>query len=229
MIHEPLLALLQLGDSAFPSGGFTHSYGLEQVLREGRLRGPAAVEAFVRSVLASGVATADAPAAHGTAVALALPDLAAVIEVDRALWRTKAAAELRQASVQVGRRLVEEGQALSEDARLHAFAAAVAEGRAHAVQPVAFAVVATAFGVQASQVAPALLFGAANALLQAWMRLQPVSHRDVQAILTRLRPLIASLAAAAQTTAGLPLRAFHPLQEIASMRHAGAEARLFAS
>jgi urease accessory protein UreF len=56
------------------------------------------------------------------------------------------------------------------------------------------------------------------------MRLGRISHRDAQAVLHRLRPLIAELDLSQR-----PLRAYHPLQEIASMRHERAEARLFAS
>ena len=60
------------------------------------------------------------------------------------------------------------------------------------------------------------------------MRLLPLSHRDVQAILHRLRPRLAAFATEAASGPGT-LRSFHPLQEIASMRHETAAARLFAS
>jgi urease accessory protein UreF len=62
------------------------------------------------------------------------------------------------------------------------------------------------------------------------MRLGRISHRDAQGILHRVRPLALELSA--EIAAGgdsRRLRAFHPLQEIASMRHERAEARLFAS
>ena len=41
---QSLLALQQLTDSGFPSGAFTHSYGLEQLVREGRVKGADDVE-----------------------------------------------------------------------------------------------------------------------------------------------------------------------------------------
>jgi urease accessory protein UreF len=69
-----------------------------------------------------------------------------------------------------------------------------------------------------------LLISTANGLLQAAMRLGRISHRDAQAILHRLRPGIANI----DLSDGV-LHAYHPLQEIASMRHQRAEARLFAS
>jgi urease accessory protein UreF len=72
------------------------------------------------------------------------------------------------------------------------------------------------------------MLGAVNAILQAAMRLMPFSHRDAQGALHRLRPAIASLSEDVIERPRL-LAAFHPLQEIASMRHAAAEARLFMS
>ncbi|MFL5261249.1 MAG: urease accessory protein UreF, partial [Anaeromyxobacteraceae bacterium] len=43
--------LLQLGDSALPTGGFAHSGGLEAALQLGRLDGERALEAFLEEAL----------------------------------------------------------------------------------------------------------------------------------------------------------------------------------
>jgi urease accessory protein UreF len=96
-------------------------------------------------------------------------------------------------------------------------------------QPVAFGVISVVLGVDAVSSTAALLLNAVSGLLQAAMRLLPVSHRDVQALLHALRPEIAAIVARVGDEAIGPLRAFQPLQEIASMRHAGATARQFAS
>jgi urease accessory protein UreF len=60
------------------------------------------------------------------------------------------------------------------------------------------------------------------------MRLLPVSHRDVQGTLHRLRPRIAEMAWRAADSRR-PLESFHPLQEISAMRHEAAAVRMFAS
>ena len=83
--------------------------------------------------------------------------------------------------------------------------------------------------MDAEAIAGALLLGTASVILSASMRLLPVSHRDVQAALHRLRPEIARLARAAVEEADAPLASFQPLQEIAAMRHHVARVRLFAS
>ncbi len=46
------LLILQLADSAFPTGGFAHSAGLEAAYQRGEIRAAAEVHAFVRWSLA---------------------------------------------------------------------------------------------------------------------------------------------------------------------------------
>ncbi len=230
--HETsqLLALLQLNDSAFPSGAFTHSYGLEQLVREVVVRDATDVERFVTSVLTQTIARSEASAAYAATEAALDGDLATVAALDRALFALKPAAELRQASLTTGRRFLEEVAIHVESPLLDQYRTEVAADHRLGNYAVAFAVVAAAHGIEARYVPAAVLLSAATAMLQAAMRLTRVSHRDVQAILHRLRPLIARLAADIRSAAqpGV-LSGFHPVQDIASMRHASAEARLFAS
>jgi urease accessory protein len=231
-MHETsqLLALLQLNDSAFPSGAFTHSYGLEQLVRQVVVRDTRDVELFVTSVLTHTIATSEAAAARYATEAAAAGDLDAVIAVDQSLYAMKPAVELRDASLKTGRRFLEEVAIHVEAPTLNAYRERVTADERIGNYAVAFGVVAAAHGIESRYVPAAVMLSAATAMLQAAMRLMRVSHRDVQAILHRLRPLIARMAADVRR-GGHPvaLSGFHPLQDIASMRHARAEARLFAS
>ena len=227
--NSQLLALLQLNDSAFPSGAFTHSYGLEQLVRQVVVRDVRDVERFVTSVLTQTIATSEAAASRYAAEASAAGDLTAVIATDRALYALKPAAELRHASVMTGRRFLEEVAIHVESPMLDSYREQIARDERLGNYAVAFGVVAGAHGIESRYVPAAVLLSAATAMLQAAMRLMRVSHRDVQAILHRLRPLIARLAAEVRIASPVALAGYHPLQDIASMRHARAEARLFAS
>jgi urease accessory protein UreF len=94
---------------------------------------------------------------------------------------------------------------------------------------VAFAVAGGGLDVAVADLTAAYLFTSASALWQAAIRVLPVSHRDVQASLHRLRPVIDRLGQEAVVRARDPFTSFHPIQEIASMRHRTATVRMFAS
>lgn len=229
MTESGLLALLQIADSQFPAGTFAHSYGLEQAVRDRRVVDPPSLEAFVRSLAVLQVADADGRAAARAAQAARELDLAAVYAADRALYRSKAAEELRTASTSTGARLVREVSIHLQDETLTTYEEAVRSGSTPGTHPVAFAVAGAALEVRATAIVAALLFGTASVLLSAAMRLLPVSHRDVQGALHRLRPDIDALAPEVVASAYAPLTSYHPLQEIASMRHRAAPVRFFAS
>lgn len=226
---EPTLALMQINDSLFPSGAFVQSHGLEQMARDGSVKTPEEMEAFIRSVLHQTLATADAPAAYIAAKATQGENFEALLEVDRSLYRTKAAEELRAASLNTGRRQLEEVAQYVEHDVLTRYAEAVHADRSLGTQPVVFGAICAALEVEPEVAVAALLLGTVNGMLQSSMRLLPVSHRDVQAALHRLRPEIAAIANKIAREEPEPLRSFQPAQEIASMRHTEASARLFAS
>jgi urease accessory protein len=223
-----LLALLQISDSMFPSGMFTHSLGLEQLVREGLVRTPGDVEQFVSSVIEDATSRSDAVAAAQAAVHARRADLPALISLDHQLFAMKAAAELRVASTSAGRRLIEEVAPHPESAQIYEFLAEVRAGGTPGTHPIALGMVAAAFGAEPETAAAVLMQGTASAILQAAMRLLPVSHRDVQGTLHRLRPRIAEMAWRAADSRR-PLESFHPLQEISAMRHEAAAVRMFAS
>jgi urease accessory protein UreF len=124
--------------------------------------------------------------------------------------------------------LLEEVAAHHHDPLLVRYNAEVRGDARLGTHPVAFGFVSAVLGVKPADVAPTFMFSTAMAILQASLRLLPVSHRDVQAIMHRLRSPIAELAAQVRS-APPEILSFNPLQEIASMRHASAPVRLFAS
>ena len=225
-----VLSLMQLGDSLFPSGAFAHSYGLEQLARERVIRTPVELQRYVESLLRQTLAPCDAVAAWRAFEAARAGDVAIVLDADRTLYRTKAPFELRAASVATGRRLVDEVSPHVEASFLQAYASALKADRSLGTQAVAFGVVCAALDVEDGEsVVASLLLVSATAMLQASMRLMAISHRDVQATLHFLRPVIASLSLDVVSGGARPLQSFQPLQDIASMRHEAASARLFAS
>lgn len=99
----PFLRVLQFSDGLFPAGGYAHSFGLETLVQSGRVQSADDVASFLRAHLENSAAPTDAVAAlcaHNYALA---HDLDSCLRLDRMLDALKPAAELRQASRQLGR------------------------------------------------------------------------------------------------------------------------------
>jgi urease accessory protein len=79
------------------------------------------------------------------------------------------------------------------------------------------------------EMASAYLYSTSAALVGASLRLMPLGQLAGQRILWNIRPLIARLAEEAQDKTQEDMWSFAPALEIASMRHATLEARLFRS
>lgn len=56
---DSFLLLLQVSNSSFPTGSFSHSYGLETLIFEGAIHSPASAEQWCRNWLRFGVACGD--------------------------------------------------------------------------------------------------------------------------------------------------------------------------
>jgi urease accessory protein len=221
MKSTALLAALQLGDSSFPSGAFTQSYGLEALVAEGAVSTGVEVEAVLTAHLLHRLGRSDLPAllaAHGTA---GEGDAAMVLRIDAALTAVKMTREERQASARMGARLLAEAERLAP----HPILAACRPGNA----AVAFALAGLVMGLDARDSALTYAYGFASAFVSASMRLLRIGHGEAQAVLRRSHIPISSAVAGAEVIRWDALAPFAPGLDLASARHERLPARLFAS
>jgi urease accessory protein len=216
-----LLVALQLGDSAFPSGAFTQSYGLETLVVEGVVSTAADVEAILAAHLDQRLARSDLPALLTAHEAAGDGDAELVLAIDAALTAVKMTREERQASARMGTRLLVEAQRLAP----HPILAACRPSNA----AVAFALAGRAMGLSTNEAALTYAYGFASALVSASMRLLRIGHGEAQAVLRRSHPLIERAVADAEMVPWDALCPFAPGLDAASARHERLPARLFAS
>lgn len=156
-------------------------------------------------------------------------DLAACISMDETLDAMKSASELRDASRQMGRQTLRVATRLTSDPMLAEYAAAVAAELSPCHHAIVFGIIGAAMGWPAPEMAGAYLYSASAAMAGAALRLLPLGQLAGQRILWNMRPLIEQLAEEALNKMRDDLWSFAPVLEIASMRHARLEARLFRS
>lgn len=220
-----LLHAIWQADSAFPSGAFAFSGGLEGLAAQGMPGGRAALASVMRDLLLHRWASADRVAlarAHR-----ACGDLDRIAMADDALDATILPAPLREGSCRNGAAL------LAAHARLGQPTAqrlrhARAQGRLHGHLPVMQGAIFHALGMTESAATAAAGYAAIAAIATASVRLGRVGAIEAQSAVAGMLPLLAGLAADPPAD-DAPIEGFLPLLDIAAARHARAGVRLFAN
>jgi urease accessory protein len=245
----PLIALLQFADGLFPSGGFAHSFGLETYAQARSLRGAADLREAVLTHLEGSAGPADAVAAALAVRAGALADRDACIALDQRLDAMKTVPEFRAASRQMGRQTarvaaalghvgVTLGHAGADPGRVRAtpgepfagsLAAAIDDELTPGHHAVVFGAVTGRCGAPPEIAAAAFLHSTAALLVGAGLRLLSVGQLEGQRVLAAMREPIARLARRAAAADIDDMWSFTPGLEIAGVRHADLEGRLFRS
>jgi len=223
------LSLLQFADGLFPAGAYAHSFGLESYAQSGEVCDAASVEHFLRAYLEGSAAPADAVALLCAWRAVNTEDLAACIALDEMLDTMKTVSELREASRQIGRQTLRVANHVHEHPLLAEFSEAVRNDRTPGHHPVVLGMIGGLLHWPPEEMTAAYLYSTSVALVGAALRLMPLGQLAGQRILSNLSPLIAKLAAETQNKTQSDMWTFAPALEIAGMRHAMLDARLFRS
>jgi len=223
------LSLLQFTDGLFPAGAYAHSFGLEYLIQSGEVSGATGVEDFLRVYLEDAVAPTDAVAVLCAWRAAKAGDLAACLALDETVDAIKTASELRDASRQIGRQTLRVANQFPSDGFLADFAEKVGKNITPGHHPVIFGMIGGVMSWPAKEMVAAYLYSTSASLVGAALRLLPLGQLAGQRILWNMQPLIAELAEEAQNKTESDMWTFAPALEIASMRHAMLDARLFRS
>lgn len=224
-----LLALLQLSDGLFPAGGFAHSLGLETYTQAGLVKDRTGLEAFVRAHLDGSAGPSDAVAVATVVRRAAADDLPGCLDVDARLDAMRVVPEFRTSSRQMGRQALRAVGAWAPDPLLGALTEHVEAGATPGHYPVVFGAAAGRGGITPEDAASAYLFATASMLVNAALRLLSMGQLDAQRTLAALRARIAALAATAAAAELDDMWSFTPGLELAGLRHAALDMRLFRS
>ena len=221
-----LLVSLQLSDSAFPSGFYTMSHGLEGFCQAG-LVDAEGIEDLLRGLLIHSVGPGDATALARAHDAVCAGDWERVRRVDQLLFASKLNDEVRRGSVRSGRQLTDITRTAVGGAELDRWAEEVRSGRSPGCQPVATAVAYAAAGVGREQAVASDLSAFAVSFLTAGLRLRLLDHVGVQVLLHAIGPVIATVCADAVARDLDDLGGCAPMADAMSAQHERATARLF--
>jgi urease accessory protein len=229
MPPHSFLSLLQFADGLFPAGAYAHSFGLEYYVQQGMIRDGRGVQEFLESYLESSAGPQDAVAVARCLELAREHDLDGVLEIDQTLEAMKPAAELRQASRQIGRQSLRVAASFAKDRYLMDLFQQVEREETPGHHATAFGAIGGRLGWPREEAACAFLYSAAAAIVGAALRLIPLGQLQGQRILWSLAPLVTRLGNEAAAVPTAEMWSFAPALEIASALHASSPARLFRS
>ncbi|MCW1922121.1 hypothetical protein OKA05_06125 [Luteolibacter arcticus] len=212
---------MQANDSQYPSGAYAHSFGLEELVECGTVKDAAGLERFLETQIVPALLTFELPYFLRAHEAALKEDAAGLLELDAELDAWRLPAETRDASRRIGSRRLELLRQLSPSPLVESH---------HAACPFSHHLVVTAIELSSLPVAfaaRAFAFQTVTGFATASMKLLRIGQTACQSIVRRtLDRLGADLDCSLSRP---PDGWFNPLLEIASLRHARADARLFIS
>ena len=220
-----LLSLLQLSDTAFPTGSFSHSMGLEAFAEAGELENAEDLQRLVGLHLNS-LATSDCVALWASYGA----KLEELSRIDRLLSATKLTRELRAASSSTGKRFLLSVAALGlKDATLDEFISAVRAGETPGNLAVGYGVAAPVLKLGLEEVLLAYLYASTASLVAAGQKLIPLGGSAAQRVLFDLQEEIVWAVEKSREVAPEGMYAFSPTIDVRSMLHERQRVRLYIS
>ena len=221
--------LLHAGDSAYPTGAYAHSFGLEGLVEAGVVRDRASLRGFLLGQFVPQLARSELPLAMRAWSAMqGEPDwarLGMLCYLGRALRGTR---ELRAASEAVGK------QRMEMAALLHGGLATEFLRRANEAgwpipSCVAAAVEGAILGAPCEAVLQALLYAAVSGWVTAAVKLLRLGQNAVQTLVAEGLGQCSKILDTAAGIAEDDIGSFNPWWDIASSRHEHADFRLFIS
>jgi urease accessory protein len=215
---QSLLRLLQLTDSAFPTGAFAHSFGLETYIARGGVRTPAVLEEFIINTLLHAVAPSDGVACVAAYGAEATWE-DVVRALDQRLTAMKTVSEFRAASRTLGRRFLRTVTQLSSVPRATNYLTAIEAKTLHGHLSLAYGLVCRDLDLPLQPALAAWFRHYAASFVSVGVRLMPLGQTAGQVVLMHLGTTILDAVELALRLGIDAMASFAPGHELAGMAH----------
>jgi urease accessory protein len=228
-MDSQLLSLLQLADSNFPSGAFSHSFGLETYIQDESVQNKETFFEWIRIYLEKQLAYTDGLGCRLTREALMNHDVAEIWILDRKLFVQNMPEETRQANRRMGERLVVIGIDLYSIPLLEDYLKKIRTNKAFGHPAIAFMIICDFLKIDRNQAMLTYLYSTIATLVQNGVRGIPLGQTAGQRILLEIHPILLKTVKKIEALDKDDFGAVAPGIEIAQMRHEKLHVRLFMS
>jgi len=228
MINQ-LFHLLQICDSNFPSGAFSHSYGLETYIQENKITDKKTFLIALKQFLQTQFLYTDGMACRLAYEALKTQEMEYVWRIDKELNALAMAKETRNGNRRVGRQLVKVMNQLFSNGHLNLYQTMIRDKQVYGHSSIVFAMVCLELDIDLETTLSAYLFATTSSLVQNAVRGIPIGQTDGQKILVLLQPYFKEKVKQILSLDEEEFGAGAPGLEIAQMLHEQLSVRLFMS
>ncbi|MCK0471800.1 urease accessory protein UreF [Halalkalibacter sp. APA_J-10(15)] len=224
-----LFPLLQLSDSNFPSGAFSHSFGLETYIQEGVIADTESFKQALVIYVEKQLKYIDGLACRLGYEALRTDDFSSFFELDQLLHVSCLAEETRLGNKRIGERMAKLCYELYPSEALLKYLMFLKEKQAHGHSALVFATVAYELQLDIETAVETYLFTTLSSLVQNAVRGIPLGQTDGQRILVELQTDLKKVVEGIFSLTIDDLGAISPGLEVAQMCHERLHVRLFMS
>lgn len=235
-----LLPLVQLIDSAFPTGSFSHSFGLETAVQESRVNTAGQLYEWLASYISGNLAPMEGAAvfwAHRFSERIIKGDLEQegaaenLKLLDQHLALSKMARESREGGIKIGRRYLFIVQQLYPESGLSQYDNWIVQEECYGNSSIVHGWICSYLNHSPQIAVVSHLYAGVNSLVQNALRAMAIGQTESQNVLRLLLPLMEREADRLASDPPPPERiSVHTLvQEIGAMRHETLYSRLFMS
>ncbi len=224
-----LFPILQLSDSQFPSGAFSHSFGIETYIANGTIHDSSSFQHVLELFLMNQLVYTDGLACRLAYEALEVDDKDRLWELDQSLYALGMARETREGNRRIGNRLVKVVSTLYPNAIFNQYMDGMKEKKVYGHGALVFAIVCYHLGINVETAVSCYGFATASSLVQNAVRGVPLGQTEGQQILVSIQPLLTGCVKQIMSLEDSDFGVGAPGLEIAQMKHEAINVRLFMS
>ena len=228
---EWLGGLIQTTDTLFPSGGYAHSYGLEELVAEGRIRSGKDLEEFLMTHVLPALENLELPYLRFCSEAVSNRELEELISLNEEISAWKLTREIREAGKSQGSQMIRMIREIYQCPVSDEFQKMLGKSGEHCQQITATALLRNAQEAPLVSSMTAWIYQAVSNFCSASIKLlrlgevacQKIIHRSLEK--QKIQKVISNSLEVHRGNSGF----FNPLLDLASARHELAFSRLFIS
>ena len=228
---EWLGGLIQTTDTLFPSGGYAHSYGLEELVAQGRIRSGKDLEEFLMTDVLPALENLELPYLRFCSEAVSNRELEELISLNEEISAWKLTREIREAGKSQGSQMIRMIREIYQCPVSDEFQKMLGKSGEHCQQITATALLRNAQETPLVSSMTAWIYQAVSNFCSASIKLlrlgevacQKIIHRSLEK--QKIQKVISNSLEVNRGNSGF----FNPLLDLASARHELAFSRLFIS